>query len=460
MTLKTRLESELPADLDALADIVNGAENINGTGTVTTRTGEQVKTLSKVIADLAGQDVGSGAATAINKRLDIRSEYLDTAAFLADTADGDYGYVLGVLYKNVSGTATLQEADELQTVKDAALAATLTPTDLLVKFGVLDLDTGTDSNDGLYFYPVAFSASTDVIDINASVQRSGTAYVIVFTPTGFTAGETVTPKAYRPVTLLTGETRYHIPGLSADAGDVVAIYLKKARLHIRNQTPALGTIGITSSQLGGVNPLTEPVTLPSNPQTSTVDVQFGVYYIPNTVGATRNTYTGYSNVRLTAQANTGGNRLYGAVNNAAPFPGYIDYFNVILNGDTNVRLVVGNFNDGNPVLKQRSDPIAWTANNPANIYPRWRIPIEEGDFCLIYAEDPQIAISTNGETRFDYVFGATLEGPLSVQTIRAWDAHYEWHMVKYDGNLEHVAEDVNQGAINPDLKFLNAAAAT
>lgn len=70
MPVITKQELEDAAtDAFSLERIVNGSETENGTGLVTTRLGQQVKTAKKVIAELAAIDVGASAAAAINDKL-------------------------------------------------------------------------------------------------------------------------------------------------------------------------------------------------------------------------------------------------------------------------------------------------------------------------------------------------------------------------------------------------------
>lgn len=69
---KTQLENA-SRDADDLALIVNGAADRpnpgQANGTVTTRLGQVVRTVARVIQDLAGSDVGESAAAAINQRI-------------------------------------------------------------------------------------------------------------------------------------------------------------------------------------------------------------------------------------------------------------------------------------------------------------------------------------------------------------------------------------------------------
>jgi len=70
MAVITKQELEDAAvDAQTIEDVANGSETFGGTGVVTSRLGQPVKTLAKVISDLAGQDVGASAAAEINKRL-------------------------------------------------------------------------------------------------------------------------------------------------------------------------------------------------------------------------------------------------------------------------------------------------------------------------------------------------------------------------------------------------------
>jgi len=69
MAVITQQELEDAAtDAKSLEDVVNGSDTFDGTGIVTTRLGQSVKTLSKVITDLSNEDVGASAAALINQK--------------------------------------------------------------------------------------------------------------------------------------------------------------------------------------------------------------------------------------------------------------------------------------------------------------------------------------------------------------------------------------------------------
>ncbi len=72
MAVITKQELEdAAADAFALERIVNGSATENGTGLVTTRLGQQVKTAAKIAAELAAVDIGGTAAAAINQRIAV-----------------------------------------------------------------------------------------------------------------------------------------------------------------------------------------------------------------------------------------------------------------------------------------------------------------------------------------------------------------------------------------------------
>lgn len=71
---KVQLENA-QSDALVLADVVNGSATLNGDGTLTSRLGTALKTLRKIIDDLATQDIGVSAAAQINRRVDV-SDYL------------------------------------------------------------------------------------------------------------------------------------------------------------------------------------------------------------------------------------------------------------------------------------------------------------------------------------------------------------------------------------------------
>lgn len=72
-------------DLDDLADIVNGAADINGTGLVSTRTGGDVKTMLKLQADYMAQSPAIAFATEAALLADLDHD-ADSFAFAIDTA--------------------------------------------------------------------------------------------------------------------------------------------------------------------------------------------------------------------------------------------------------------------------------------------------------------------------------------------------------------------------------------
>ena len=65
---KTQLE-KAGLDAESLADVINGSATVNGNGVITTRLGRNIKTLAKVIADLAASPVGDSAIAAVNARI-------------------------------------------------------------------------------------------------------------------------------------------------------------------------------------------------------------------------------------------------------------------------------------------------------------------------------------------------------------------------------------------------------
>lgn len=83
---KTQLE-RAGLDAESLADVINGAATINGTGIVTTRLGRNIKTLSKVIADLASSPVGTSAIAAVNARIDALA-FRNVATIVGDDWSG------------------------------------------------------------------------------------------------------------------------------------------------------------------------------------------------------------------------------------------------------------------------------------------------------------------------------------------------------------------------------------
>lgn len=72
-------------DTQSLGDVVNGAVDLNGDGTVTTRTGANIKTLSRVIDDLSQEDIGESAAALINQRIDDAGFPIATMSTNLDT---------------------------------------------------------------------------------------------------------------------------------------------------------------------------------------------------------------------------------------------------------------------------------------------------------------------------------------------------------------------------------------
>jgi len=84
MAVITKQELE-DASVDAysLERIVNGSATENGTGLVTTRLGQQVKTVAKIASELATQDIGGMAAAQINQRVDAVQAELDAAPIVA-----------------------------------------------------------------------------------------------------------------------------------------------------------------------------------------------------------------------------------------------------------------------------------------------------------------------------------------------------------------------------------------
>lgn len=70
MAVITKQELEdAQVDAQTLEDVVNGAADLNGDGTLTSRLGTALKTLKKIIDDLATEDIGASAAAQINQAL-------------------------------------------------------------------------------------------------------------------------------------------------------------------------------------------------------------------------------------------------------------------------------------------------------------------------------------------------------------------------------------------------------
>ena len=58
-------------DVETLEQVVNGSATLNGDGTLSSRLGTSLKTLAKIIEDLAAKEIGDDAAALINARLDV-----------------------------------------------------------------------------------------------------------------------------------------------------------------------------------------------------------------------------------------------------------------------------------------------------------------------------------------------------------------------------------------------------
>jgi len=102
MAVITKQELEdAAADAFALERIVNGSATENGTGLVTTRLGQQVKTAAKIASELANADIGGSAVAQINQKID--QEVLDRQA-------GDSSVVaLGRLARNSGADYPLKQ---------------------------------------------------------------------------------------------------------------------------------------------------------------------------------------------------------------------------------------------------------------------------------------------------------------------------------------------------------------
>lgn len=167
MATITKQELEDAAvDAQAFEDVTNGSETFSGTGLVTTRLGQQVKTLAKVIYDLSQVDVGASAAALINAKLNYRDTYASNTAFLSGTSSGEYGYVNETLTRNNSGTATAVSADEMTRINSALLSAiaTLSAADTTLQ-GNIDAEAAARGA-----ADAAITAKTDYITVTGAIN--------------------------------------------------------------------------------------------------------------------------------------------------------------------------------------------------------------------------------------------------------------------------------------------------
>ncbi len=146
MAVITKQELEdAAADAFALERIVNGSATENGTGVVTTRLGQQVKTAAKIASELANVDIGGSAVAQINQKID--QEVLDRQA-------GDSSVVaLGRLARNSGADYPLRSAN-----RGGVVSSVSTP------FNDLLLDVRVFNAQPSKFYRVAYQQNFADLD--------------------------------------------------------------------------------------------------------------------------------------------------------------------------------------------------------------------------------------------------------------------------------------------------------
>lgn len=97
------------ADAQSLEDVVNGAANINGTGIVTTRLGQQLKTLAKIQSDAALTGVLATNTFANDNRL-IRSDSTNRNVKASGITIDDSNNMTGILGLGIAGNITVSNS--------------------------------------------------------------------------------------------------------------------------------------------------------------------------------------------------------------------------------------------------------------------------------------------------------------------------------------------------------------
>lgn len=210
MAVITKQELEdAAADALSFEKVVNGTPTEGGTGVITTRLGQQVKTLSKAIAELSV----SGTV------------YPDTTAGLAATAEGMYFSVPAdtaadflILYRKVSGAAIEQKRyPSASVVEYVKPLANLSETELinlgsLVEYQVWSTYTGMSG----FVVPYDCTAQTLRVMI---YNASGTGKIVVLRHTDTTAGKYIA-ESITDVTYSAGVNTFTL-NVSLNKGDSV-----------------------------------------------------------------------------------------------------------------------------------------------------------------------------------------------------------------------------------------------
>lgn len=118
--------------------------------TLTNSEGVEIKNLAQIIQDVIDIDLATEVRDDLHNRLAERLVFMDEAAFLAESVDGQYGYIGGQLYRNASGVASLISNDEMAhtslIIRQTRLAQMSQSADIRPNYQANDLIVDADNN--------------------------------------------------------------------------------------------------------------------------------------------------------------------------------------------------------------------------------------------------------------------------------------------------------------------------
>ena len=170
-------------DAESLSDVVNGPDN----AIVTTRLGQAIKTLARVIKELSEQDIGAGAAALINQRVGASAPRIDDWNSITKTGwyrgTDSQGTTIGAPAPNAQMVVNHMQGAGNRAWQIAFLPVSGTPPRLWIRYQTSTnvwgewFELSTEANAGL-FAPAAIVSE----DYN-SITKSG-----VYRSTGSTVG--------------------------------------------------------------------------------------------------------------------------------------------------------------------------------------------------------------------------------------------------------------------------------